>query len=210
MVFFGPLSWSVRFSALRRGGFSEMETSQGQQELTDREHAAFERLALVEQLRSDISQFTPRCIVCTQPVPRRRATSRSKETCSPECAGVLRAFKKFNILARRCPTCWHPSTPAEREEFKAWRRSTGKLRDRAGKPSRKVGELTAENQRMRKALETINRFRNRQNAMTDLFYIVIEQTKDRQICIADLIDAALGDGAPVTISTPGPTPEPQA
>jgi hypothetical protein len=68
-----------------------------------------------------------RCVICTTEVPARRATSRSKDTCGPECGQVLRDWKKYNILRRRCPTCYHPSSVKEREEFKLWRKSRGEV-----------------------------------------------------------------------------------
>ena len=68
-----------------------------------------------------------RCVICTKEVPARRATSRSKDTCGPECGQVLRDWKKYNILRRRCRTCYHPSSPKEREEFKLWRKSRGEV-----------------------------------------------------------------------------------
>jgi len=87
-----------------------------------------------------IEKFVPSCVVCKAPVPKKRATSRSKDTCSKECQAVLRAYRKFNIESRYCPSCYHPSTPEERKEFRLWRKHRGDLRERPGRPPVKKAE----------------------------------------------------------------------
>jgi hypothetical protein len=81
-----------------------------------------------------IENFIPRCIVCTSPVPAKRATSRSKDTCGPECHKVLRAYRKHVLKSTKCPACYHPSTPAERKEFQNWRKARGDRRHSVGRP----------------------------------------------------------------------------
>lgn len=88
-------------------------------------------------LAMGIENFKPRCVVCTLEVPPKRATSRMKDTCSSECHKVLKAFKKFNILRRHCPACYHPSSPEERADFIRWRKSRGDRREKVGRPSKK-------------------------------------------------------------------------
>jgi hypothetical protein len=83
-----------------------------------------------------IEAFQPKCCVCGDDVPRRRATGRSKHTCKPACQQVMQLFKKHNVFTTRCKTCFHPSTPKEREDFKAWRRTRGELREGRGRPKR--------------------------------------------------------------------------
>lgn len=81
-----------------------------------------------------IENFVPSCVVCKRPVPARRATSRSKNTCSNNCNAVLQMFRRWNLFRRKCPTCYHPSTPEERQDFKAWRKERKQLRMKPGKP----------------------------------------------------------------------------
>ena len=81
-----------------------------------------------------IEKFIPRCIVCTNLVPSKRRTSRSKSTCSPACLTVLQMFRRHVLTSAKCIACYHPSTPEERIEFKAWRRARGELREKPGRP----------------------------------------------------------------------------
>lgn len=83
---------------------------------------------------SDISEFVPRCIVCTNEVPPRRRTGHSKETCSNECKKVLKAYRRWNVERRFCPNCRHPNTPEERKQFIAWRKATGSMKATRGNP----------------------------------------------------------------------------
>jgi hypothetical protein len=81
-----------------------------------------------------IENFAPRCIVCTAPVPAKRATSRSKDTCGPACHKVLRMYRQHVLRSTKCPACYHPSTPEERKEFQAWRKMRGDRRHSVGRP----------------------------------------------------------------------------
>jgi hypothetical protein len=87
-----------------------------------------------------IENFIPSCVVCRKPVPRKRATGRSKNTCSPECNTVLRKFRKHVVDSSYCPTCYHPSTPQERREMILWRKHRGDLREGRGRPPRSQDE----------------------------------------------------------------------
>lgn len=92
-----------------------------------------------------IEKFCPRCIVCTNFVPPKRATSRSKDTCSPECHKVLRAYRKHMINSRYCPACYHPSSPEERRDFIQWRKFRGERAERPGRKKKPQPiELTSE------------------------------------------------------------------
>lgn len=75
-----------------------------------------------------------RCIVCTNPVPAKRATSRSKNTCSPECYKRLKQFHALQLQRVKCPACYHPSTPEERKDFREWRKHRGDVREGRGRP----------------------------------------------------------------------------
>lgn len=83
-----------------------------------------------------IDKFAPRCVVCTNTVPEKRARGRSKDTCSPPCHAVLRLYRKFVIRTSKCLACYQPSTPEERAEFKRWRQARGDLRLKPGNPKR--------------------------------------------------------------------------
>lgn len=91
-----------------------------------------------------IENFTPYCIVCKQPVPKKRATGRSKDTCGPECHKVLRKYRKYVLESSHCPACYHPSTPEQRREFIAWRKARGDRRESLGRPPvKKIEALRA-------------------------------------------------------------------
>lgn len=81
-----------------------------------------------------IENLVLRCVICTEPVPARRAAGRSKNTCGPECNKVLKQFRKLQIRRSRCPNCYHPSSPQERKEFIEWRKSRGDRREKRGRP----------------------------------------------------------------------------
>ena len=81
-----------------------------------------------------IEKFVPSCVVCKQPVPKKRATGRSKDTCGPECHKVLRQYRKFVLESSHCPACYHPSTPEQRRDFIAWRKARGDRRHSVGRP----------------------------------------------------------------------------
>lgn len=93
-------------------------------------------LAMVQQF--GIESFVPHCVVCRQAVPPKRASSRSKDTCSKECHAVLRAYRKHMIASRYCVSCYHPSTPAERKEFISWRKARGDRRPTGGRPWKEI------------------------------------------------------------------------
>ena len=86
------------------------------------------------------ADFRPHCIVCTTQVPERRARSRNKDTCSPECHKILTAYRKKLIFESRCPACYHPSTPEQRADYIAWRKERGHVRQKAGRPAVKREE----------------------------------------------------------------------
>lgn len=81
------------------------------------------------------------CAVCKGPLPAKRAYARTRYTCSPECRNALRAFQKLVVDAKYCHVCMRPSTPEERDEFKAFRRSKGQLKGERGRPPVKRTKL---------------------------------------------------------------------
>ena len=91
-----------------------------------------------------IDKFVPRCVVCTKPVPANRARGRSKDTCGPDCHAVLRLYRKFTVQTSKCIACYHPSTEAERLDFKRWRQARGKLREFTGRPPVKMRQALTE------------------------------------------------------------------
>ncbi len=91
-----------------------------------------------------IENFVPSCIVCRSPVPAKRATGRSKDTCSPECHKVRQAYRKWVIRKSKCPNCYHPSTPEERRDFLRWRKDRGQIREHGGRPPVKLRQSFAE------------------------------------------------------------------
>lgn len=86
----------------------------------------------------DVATFVPRCEVCTQLIPSRRLNGkdhrRTKHTCSAECERVLADAQKFRTDQRVCPNCLRPRTMAEIEEFRKWRKDSGRMRQGPGNP----------------------------------------------------------------------------
>jgi hypothetical protein len=89
----------------------------------------------------DPAKLVLRCIICTEPIPAKRARGRSKDTCGPECHAKLRAYRKWVVQTSKCPNCYHPATPEERADFKAWRKARGHVREKRGNPRRKAVAL---------------------------------------------------------------------
>lgn len=81
-----------------------------------------------------IENFVPRCVVCTAEVPKKRRSSRSKSTCSPPCHAVFTLYRKHLLISSKCIACYHPATPAERAEYREWRKARGNLRRKKGRP----------------------------------------------------------------------------
>lgn len=84
-----------------------------------------------------IDNFVPSCVVCRNPLLRER-TTHNRETCSAECTDIWRQYCADLAASRHCPSCWHPSTPEERAEFREWRKARGDLHSR-GRPPSSVG-----------------------------------------------------------------------
>lgn len=82
----------------------------------------------------ELAVFLPRCMVCGDEIPDRRAKAR-KETCAkPACQLALKQYRRAVLESRKCPTCYKPSTPAERESFRQWRYDTNQIRKGRGRP----------------------------------------------------------------------------
>jgi hypothetical protein len=94
--------------------------------------------------QAELQAFLPRCMVCGDPIPDRRARAR-KETCGKTACGVtLKQWRRAVLESRKCPACYKPSTPEEREDYKQWRRERGMLHRRAGNPHGKKPKTSHE------------------------------------------------------------------
>lgn len=80
-----------------------------------------------------IENFVLSCTVCRLPLPSSRRTVGDH---AGACHKVRVLLRRYQIRLKRCIACLHPSTPAEREDFKAWRRSRGQLRASGGRPKK--------------------------------------------------------------------------
>jgi len=151
-----------------------------------------------------IENFVPRCVVCTNPVPAKRATGRSKDTCGPECHKVLRAYRQHVLKSTKCPACYHPSTPAERKEFIAWRKMRGDRRQSVGRPKQnhedKLRKTLARASGLLQILSAANQF----EWSADFLHSVIDFEGERSIgeLTAGIVNEAkelidnVGNGAP--------------
>jgi hypothetical protein len=61
------------------------------------------------------------CVVDGVEVPADRKKRRSI-TCSDACATIRNNYLRDRKELRKCKYCGNPSTPEERDEFRAWRR----------------------------------------------------------------------------------------
>lgn len=66
--------------------------------------------------------MTFHCVICARPIPESRMT-RKAVTCSDGHANELKNARRRLRDMSRCRLCNRPSTPEERAEFAAWRRS---------------------------------------------------------------------------------------
>jgi hypothetical protein len=94
-----------------------------------------EVLALIP---NGIENFVPRCIVCGSNVPLSRARSRSRDTCSPPCATVKQIYRRWLLQTTKCIACYHPSTPAERDDFRQWRKERRGARKKGRPKGKKI------------------------------------------------------------------------
>jgi hypothetical protein len=74
------------------------------------------------------SQIPPLyCTVCRAEIEPSRAR-RQTATCGEKCKDDLDQIRILQRRRSRCPKCLHPSTEAEREEYRRWRASRGDIR----------------------------------------------------------------------------------
>jgi predicted nucleic acid-binding Zn ribbon protein len=66
------------------------------------------------------------CTVCQKPISAERA-SRQSTVCGEKCKNKLAAIRAEQRRGRKCTVCLHPSTPEERELFRAWRAERGDI-----------------------------------------------------------------------------------
>ena len=99
-----------------------------------------EVLALIP---SGIENLVLRCTVCGLPLPSARRTVGDH---AGACHTVRRLYRRYMTQLTKCLGCSHPSTPAERAEFKQWRLSRGDLKglgSRHGGRTKKANISTA-------------------------------------------------------------------
>jgi hypothetical protein len=72
-------------------------------------------------------------------MPAHRARNSKYTTCGKDCQIELRKFRRHQLWLKHCPSCLHPSTPEQREDFKRWQteRGTRKGDKAAGRPAKK-------------------------------------------------------------------------
>lgn len=85
-----------------------------------------------------IEKLVLRCTVCAEPLPDSR---RAVGDHAGACHKVRVLHRRYSIQRRKCISCLHPATPAEREAFKQWRRERGDIRARGGRPKKSHARL---------------------------------------------------------------------
>jgi hypothetical protein len=97
-----------------------------------------EVLALIP---TGIENLVLRCTVCGGPLP---ASRRSIGDHAGACHKVRVLHRRYMIQLSKCISCLHPSTPEQREEFKAWRKSRGDIREKGGRPKKSLDKESAD------------------------------------------------------------------
>jgi predicted nucleic acid-binding Zn ribbon protein len=72
----------------------------------------------------ELEQIAPKCCVCGEPISEDRQ-KRRKTTCSDNHSKVHQQYRRHLWSKTRCASCYRPSTPQERKEFRSWRQSEG-------------------------------------------------------------------------------------
>jgi len=83
------------------------------------------------------------CVVCGEHIDPARVI-RKAVTCSEEHSKILTLERRRLRDLSKCRLCNRPSTPAERAEFAAWRRSQGFTQGRKKKVEPEMLEADAE------------------------------------------------------------------
>lgn len=81
---------------------------------------------------AELEAFNPKCAYCGGPIDHDRARKR-KKTCSDEHTRLYNQYRRYQWSMTRCPSCYRPSTPEERKEFKAWRAHRGDVLKTVGR-----------------------------------------------------------------------------
>lgn len=90
-----------------------------------------------------LAKFVPNCSVCPNKIPVRRLTGSGRDykrlTCCQECERIYRLARGYRTQQTVCIKCRKPTTPQEAEEFIAWRKHRGDIRDKGGRPAGTFG-----------------------------------------------------------------------
>ncbi len=68
------------------------------------------------------------CTICGSQIPEGR-DRRQTATCSEPCKDKLDGIRARQRASRRCTHCLHPSTPAQREDFRLWQAERGMIKN---------------------------------------------------------------------------------
>jgi hypothetical protein len=80
----------------------------------------------------ELEHFRPKCAYCGGEIDADRARKR-KRTCSDEHTRLFAQFRRYLWSMTRCPSCYRPSTPEERKEYKQWRAHRGDVLKSVGR-----------------------------------------------------------------------------
>jgi hypothetical protein len=69
----------------------------------------------------------------------------------------MRRFRWAILKMQKCPHCYHPSTPAEWEDYRRWRANKGSIRAQIQIPGRGRPRLTPQEKEIREALQGATR-----------------------------------------------------
>jgi hypothetical protein len=69
------------------------------------------------------------CMVCQAPLSESRARRPQTSVCSERCKNKLDTERARQRQQKKCPHCLAPSTPEERLEFRAFRKSRGDVKN---------------------------------------------------------------------------------
>lgn len=66
------------------------------------------------------------CQVCREAIPTATA-KKLGVVCGVPCRNEMRRYRFQILKTQKCPHCYHPSTPAEWEEYRQWRAARGPM-----------------------------------------------------------------------------------
>jgi hypothetical protein len=95
-----------------------------------------------------------RCQVCRGSITH-RPNINWVEVCSTDCRNAMRRYRFQVLQNQKCPHCYHPSSEAEREEFRQWRAGKGPMQEFFREAQGRGNFAWQREKQLRKALKAV-------------------------------------------------------